>query len=111
MPAGATNRARRLRRSMTNSERIVWRALRQSLPAFHWRKQVPFGPYIADFCSHSAKLIVEVDGGQHQPETDAARTRFLEGEGYRLIRFWNNEIVENLDGVLEAVRLALGDSQ
>jgi len=105
LPVGATTRARRLRQSMTNVERILWRALREALPDYHWRKQVPFGPYIADFCSHGAKLIIEVDGSQHSGAMgrDACRTRFLESEGYRVIRFWNNEVTENLDGVLERI--------
>ena len=78
---------------MTKAERFLWRALRTALPEYHWRKQVPFGPYTADFCSHRAKLIIELDGGQHASafDRDAARTRFLEAEGYRVIRFWNND--------------------
>jgi very-short-patch-repair endonuclease len=95
---------------MTNAERVLWRALREALPEFHWRKQVPFGPYIVDFCSHGAKLVIEVDGGQHGGPQDEARTRFLNGEGYRVIRFWNNEVLGNIDGVLEAVASELSPS-
>jgi very-short-patch-repair endonuclease len=72
---------------------------------------VPLGPYFADFCSHGARLIFEVDGGQHSQAGDAARTRFLEGEGYRLLRFWNNEVLGNMDGVLAAIAAALGERQ
>ena len=107
LPAGATMRARRLRKTMTDAERRLWSALRSTLPDQHWRKQVPFGPYIADFCSHGTKLIIEVDGGQHDGARDEARTRFLNGEGYRVIRFWNNEVLGNIDGVLEATAAQL----
>jgi len=94
---------------MTDAERGLWRALRESLPFYHWRKQVPLGPYFADFASHSAKLIIEVDGGQHATETayDAKRTAFLHGQGFRVLRFWNNDILSNIDGVLRMVAQAL----
>jgi very-short-patch-repair endonuclease len=90
---------------MTKPERILWRALREALPDCHWRKQVPLGPYFADFASHSAKLIVELDGGQHASaiDYDAERTRFLEAEGFQIIRFWNNDVLSNADGVLARV--------
>src|SRR4051794_9962476 len=101
----ATQRARALRRKMTDAERALWRALREALPECHWRKQVPLGPYFADFASHSAKLIIEVDGGQHATtiDADAERTRVLEAPGFRLLRFWNNDVLSNTDGVLERV--------
>ena len=87
----------------------MWRALRETLPGNHWRKQVPFGLYVADFCSHHAQLIIEVDGGQHAgaSQADARRTIFLESEGYRVIRFWNNDVIGNVDGVLTAIAAAL----
>jgi len=70
-----------------------------------FRKQVPMGSYFADFCSHSTKLIVEADGGQHAENAayDAQRTRFLKDEGYKVLRFWNNEILENIDGVIARI--------
>ena len=94
---------------MTDAERLLWRALRSALPAYHWRKQVPLGAYIADFCSHGSKLIIEVDGGQHAEalEYDAARTRFIEGEGFRVMRFWNNEVTNNIDGVIATIAATL----
>ena len=109
LPPGATQRARRLRRDMTLAERTLWHALRESLPGHHWRKQVPFGPYVADFCSHPARLIIEVDGGQHAEagEYDRARTRFIERQGYRVLRFWNNDVTGNINGVLETIARAL----
>jgi very-short-patch-repair endonuclease len=97
---------------MTDAERILWRALRQALPQCHWRKQVPLGRYFADFVSHSAKIIIEVDGGQHATATshEAERTAFLESEGYRVVRFWNNDVLSNTDGVLERVAEELAAS-
>ncbi len=94
---------------MTLAERALWRALRETLPGHHWRSQVPLGPYIADFCSHAARLIIEVDGGQHAEAAahDARRTCFLEGESYRVIRFWNDEVIGNIDGVLTRIAGAL----
>ena len=79
------------------------------MPGAHFRRQVRLGPYIADFASHNAKLVIEVDGGQHaeQSELDAARTRFLQTEGYRVLRFWNNDVLRNIDGVLEVIQRAI----
>ena len=101
----AIARARDLRRTMTDAERHLWRALRTALPDHHWRKQVPIGPYFADFASHSAKLAIEVDGGQHAlaGDRDAARTAFLEAEGFRDLRFWNSEVLGNVEGVVAAI--------
>ena len=90
---------------MTPAERKLWSALRETFPGDHWRKQVPFGPYTVDFCSHRRKLIIEVDSSQHalRLRHDAVRTRFLEAEGYRVIRFWNHEVLTHLEGVIGAV--------
>jgi very-short-patch-repair endonuclease len=77
----------------------------------HFRRQVPIGPYVADFACMAARLIVEIDGSQHGSEAgmrkDATRTRWLEQEGYRVLRFWNNEVTGNIKGVLEAIHAAL----
>lgn len=100
-------RARRLRRDMTPAERKLWRLLRGTFPEAHFRHQVPLGPYHADFASHGARLVIELDGGRHNPQRDAARTRFLRGEGYCVLRFWNNEVMENLDGVLTVIAATL----
>ncbi len=90
---------------MTKPERVFWRALRDAFPDHNWRKQVPLGPYFADFASHSAKLVVELDGGQHASAQayDEARTRFIEAEGFRVLRFWNTDVMSNIDGVLELI--------
>jgi very-short-patch-repair endonuclease len=107
---GAHHRARRLRQDMTDAERKLWSILRMDqMQALRFRRQVPIGPYVADFVCHEARLIIEVDGGQHDLSSDMElkRTRFLEGEGYRLIRFWNNEVLANLDGVYTTIIGAL----
>ena len=85
----------------------MWHLLREAFPDFHFRKQVPIRHYIADFASHSAKLIIEVDGGQHSEEADATRTATIEAEGYRVIRFWNNEVLGNREGVWFTIDAAL----
>jgi very-short-patch-repair endonuclease len=104
--------ARRLRTNATGTEMRLWKRLR-TIPTFgtHFRRQVPIGPYIADFACMAARLVIELDGSQHAAEEmrsrDQQRTRWLESQGYRVIRFWNNEIVRDLDGVLERVYAAL----
>ncbi|HUE79758.1 MAG TPA: DUF559 domain-containing protein [Sphingomicrobium sp.] len=105
----AIERARRLRLNSTDAEARLWRALRENMPHEKWRRQVPIGPYFADFASHRAKLIIEVDGSQHADaiEADAARTSLLKSHGYRVLRFWNNEVAQNLDGVLATIAAAL----
>jgi very-short-patch-repair endonuclease len=105
---GATQRARNLRRNATEAEKHLWSALRQSLPQFKWRRQMPIGPYIVDFACFARKLIVELDGGQHAAcESDAVRTAFLERQGYCVLRFWNNDVFANTDGVLTAIAQSL----
>jgi very-short-patch-repair endonuclease len=108
-PDGAVNRARRLRRDMTKAERALWRMLREHFSDHHFRRQVPIRHFIADFASHRAKLIIEVDGGQHATEVDAPRSAILNEEGYRVIRFWNNQVLGNPDGVWTAIDAALPD--
>ena len=106
-PDGAVGRARRLRRDMTDAEKAMWRLLREAFPEWHFRKQVPIRHYIADFASHRAKLVIEVDGGQHATEVDAPRSTVLEDEGYRIMRFWNNDVLGNGEGVWHAIATAL----
>jgi len=109
IPTGAVPRARLLRRDATAAEKVLWRALREAFPPIRFRRQVPVGPYFVDFLSFGARLIVEVDGGQHAEavEYDARRTRFLEAQGYRVLRFWNNDVLENLEGVIETIAKSL----
>jgi very-short-patch-repair endonuclease len=79
--------------------------------SFKFRRQVPIGPYIVDFVCHSAKLIIEADGGQHALDShrEVARTEFLEREGYRVLRFWNDEVLANPEGVYTVISAALGE--
>ncbi len=103
--------ARRLRRDQTDAERKLWSRLRdRRLYGARFRRQHPIGPFIADFCCTTAKLIVELDGGQHalQKRSDAERTTFLAGQGYRVIRFWDNEALTNTEDVLLRIIEALG---
>jgi len=109
---GAVAKARSLRRAATPEERILWQILRHHMPAAKFRRQVPMGPYFVDFISHSASLVIELDGSHHafQSPYDDERTRFLESEGYRVIRFWNRDILHNLDGVFTAIEAELKQS-
>jgi very-short-patch-repair endonuclease len=109
----AVQQARNLRKRMTKPERYFWRALRSAFPDIHWRKQVPLGPYFADFASHSAKLVIEIDGGQHASAVpyDETRTRFIEAEGFQVLRFWNNDVLSNTDGVLQRIAEELNRCQ
>lgn len=112
-PADAIVRARRLRKEAGEPERILWRALREALPEAKFRRQVPLGPYHADFCSHRAKLVVEVDGDDHvlRAEADIARTRFLDAEGYRVIRFANSDVVGNVESIVTMIANALAHAR
>ena len=99
-----------LRQNMTPAECKLWHHLRRkNIEGLRFRRQYPFGAYIVDFVCLPARLIVEVDGGQHSwMETqDGRRTAWLEGQGFRVIRFWNNEVSESLEYVLECIRLEL----
>lgn len=104
----ATARARELRTAGTDAERKLWSMVRGSqIEGCKFRRQTPIGRYIADFVCPARKLIVEVDGGQHTPEVDAVRTAFLEGQSYRVIRFWNREVLTNPNGVWRVIAAAL----
>ena len=99
--------ARKLRKDQTDAERQLWKHLRnRQINNFKFRRQEPIEKYIVDFVSVEAKVIVEVDGGQHaeQIQHDKERTNYLEQLGYRVLRFWNNEVTGNLQGVLEKIQ-------
>ena len=98
--------ARQHRRTPTDSERILWDALRERRVAgLKFRRQQPLGPFIVDFCCAEYRLIIEVDGDSHaeQVEYDAARTNHLESYGYRVLRFRNDDVLVHLDAVLDAI--------
>ena len=100
--------ARRLRRRMTDDERKLWRELRnRNFGSIKFRRQQPVGPYIVDFISFEAKLIIELDGTQHSEQdrrsADEVRTRFLESQGFRVLRYWNNEVFKEFDAVLSSI--------
>jgi very-short-patch-repair endonuclease len=103
--------AKALRANMTDAERRLWYLLRaHRFNGVKIKRQVPIGPYIVDFVSFERRLIFEVDGGQHaDSEADQRRTRWLEGEGFRVLRFWNNEVLKNTSGVLETILSAIAD--
>jgi very-short-patch-repair endonuclease len=112
-PSGTVSRARELRRNSTEAERRLWRALRAKLPGRKWRRQMPVGPYFVDFACFGERLVIELDGGQHADATgyDEARTRFIQAQGYRVLRFRNNDVLSNTDGVLERITQSLSQRE
>jgi very-short-patch-repair endonuclease len=106
------DRARALRTQATKAEQIVWSKIRaHRLNGVAFRRQTPIGPYIVDFVSHSRKLIIEVDGGQHAYEArDARRDGLLRSEGFRVLRFSNHEVMTNIEGVWTVIAAAVGES-
>ena len=102
--------ARGLRRRQTDSERVLWRQLRdRQLHHAKFRRQHPIGPYIVDFCCPTHRLVVELDGGHHaaQFQADERRTAFLMHRGYRVLRFWDHDVLGNREAVLQAIEHAL----
>jgi very-short-patch-repair endonuclease len=97
--------ARALRRVMTNAERKLWGALRsRQLNGAKFRRQVPVGPFVAGFLCYGTRAVIEVDGGQHaDPAHNRARDRWFVANGFRVLRFWNNDVLRNLEGVLETI--------
>ncbi|GGZ01169.1 endonuclease domain-containing protein [Novosphingobium colocasiae] len=101
-----TARSRRLRRDATEAERRLWQAIRaRQVAGVRFNRQFPVGQYICDFVSRELRLVIEVDGGQHAiaGDYDARRTAFLETQGYIVIRFWNAEVMDNLESVLARI--------
>ena len=106
MKRANTDPARRLRRHQTNAERLLWFRLRdRRLAGWKFKRQAPIDRFVVDFFCADAKLIVELDDGQHDHdrERDADRTRILEAMGYLVLRFWNHDVMRNMDGVLEEI--------
>jgi lysyl-tRNA synthetase class 2 len=99
-----TSFARRLRRDQTDAERVLWFRLRdRRLNGLKFKRQVPIDKYIVDFCCADARLIIELDGGQHATRDETNRTAIVEAMGYVVLRFWNNDVLSNTDGVLEEI--------
>lgn len=110
----AHNKARYLRKSQTDAESLLWSRLRaRQLTGIKFRRQHPIGPYVLDFYCAEAHLAVEVDGSQHLESIainqDQARMKFLENKSIKVIRFWNHEVLENLDAVLESIIFTLDE--
>ena len=107
------DRARSLRRTATEAGKRLWWHLRYRLPldGTYFRRQVPLGPYFADFCCLALKIVVELDGDQHGQASglayDEVRTRFLESQGFTVLRFWNHQVFREMDGVLDTIAAAL----
>lgn len=105
-----TARSRELRRNATEAERKLWRLLSaRKLAGVRFNRQFPIGQFICDFASRERRLVIEIDGGHHAQtsEYDARRTRFLEAQGYRVIRFWNSDVLDDIEGVLQVIKQVL----
>jgi len=108
MSSKITSVAKTLRKNATRSERLLWRNLRaKQMKGFKFRRQEPIGHYVVDFVCFEKQVVVEVDGSQHIVEAarDRERERWLRSQGFTILRFWNNEVLRNLEGVLEVIRL------
>jgi very-short-patch-repair endonuclease len=104
-----TRFARKLRKNATYVENILWKRLRsRQVEGIKFRRQQPIGHFIVDFVSLETKIVIELDGGQHADNAiaDIERDAFLSQQGFTVLRFWNNDVLDNLDGVLEAIRIA-----
>jgi very-short-patch-repair endonuclease len=107
-------RAKQLHRNMSPAEEKLWKHLRaHRMGDVHFRNQHAIGNYIVDFCAPRRKLIIELDGSQHldQKEYDEERTKYLELRGYKVLRFWNNDIMNNIDDVLKAIWNVLSEEK
>jgi len=106
-------RARRLRTEMTDAELRLWMRLRcEQIDGYRFRRQVPMGPYVVDLVCLKARLVLEVDGSQHakQAGLDKQRTVWLASRGFKVLRFWDNDVLQQTDGVVEVVRAALAET-
>ncbi len=107
-------KTKQLRSNSTDAERNLWAHIRnRRLEGWKFRRQLPVGQYIVDFACPELRLIIEIDGGQHaeQIHYDLGRTKFLQTKGYRVVRFWNNEVPGNIEAVLEALTLTLSQRE
>ncbi|MBI4918249.1 MAG: endonuclease domain-containing protein [Acidobacteria bacterium] len=100
-----TERARQLRRASTDAERALWRVLRARGIGPKFRRQEPIGPYIVDFVALDERVVIELDGGQHaESRSDPARDAYLRAQGFTVLRFWNSDVLTNLEGVVSRIR-------
>jgi very-short-patch-repair endonuclease len=104
LPTTTLENSRRLRREMTDAERKLWSLLRAGqLEGLKFRRQHPIPPYVADFCCIEKKLIVELDGSQHNAQSDGSRSRALQSQGWRIVRFWDHDALLSTAAVVEAI--------
>ncbi len=97
--------AKRFRKKMTDAEFKLWKHLRNKQLVVKFRRQSPIGNYIVDFVSFKSKLVIEIDGGQHaRSNDDKSREKWLTSQGFKVLRFWNNDVLENIEGVLDKIR-------
>lgn len=109
LPTTTLENSRRLRRDMTDAEKKLWQRLRGGqLNGWKFRRQHPIPPYIADFCCVSQRVIVELDGSQHDEKVDERRTRYLKGQGWRVLRFWDHDVLQQTEAVIEAIWNSVG---
>jgi very-short-patch-repair endonuclease len=109
LPDVTLDHAKHMRRAPTDAEHTLWQHLRAGrFDGVKFRRQHAIPPYIADFYCHAAKLVIELDGSQHNEVVDAVRTRFLESKGLTVLRFWDNEVLAQTEAVLEAIWNAVG---
>ena len=109
-----TKRAQELRNNATPAERTLWRCLsKRHLSGHKFTRQAPVGPFVCDFLCRERGLVVEVDGGQHaeMAAADATRTNYLEQQGFQVLRFWNNDVLQNTESVLEAILAELDECE
>jgi len=108
LPTRTLEHAHSLRRSVTDAEHKLWQRLRAGqLNGFKFRRQHPVPPYIVDFACLKARIAIELDGSQHGDEQDATRTRFVEAQGFKVVRFWDNDVLRHTDAVLDAILSAV----
>ncbi len=109
VPKRSTQSAKNLRKQETDAERLIWSYLRAGkMDGLKFRRQQPVGPYIVDFACLDKNIIIEIDGGQHTENIkDETRDAWLADQGFKILRFWNNDVLKETDAVLESIRLAL----
>ena len=112
MSSEPIKKAKKSRRTQTDAESLFWHKVRNRQMGYKFRRQAPIGIYTVDFLCIELKLVIEIDGSQHaENKKDEIRTEFLNGLGYKVIRFWNNEVLEDIEGVLSTLRNMLHDNE